>query len=67
MLKVLSDENLYQVEKRICTKLEGTLSTLKLVNAFTFEFPSESGASLGNSIKNGKKERQYYFIFESYS
>ena len=55
------------MEKRICSKLEGTLSTLKLVNAFTFEFPSESGASLGNSTKNGKKERQYYFIFESYS
>lgn len=58
VLKVLSDEALYEVEKRMCTRLEGTLSTLKLVNAFTFEFPSED---------KRRKDRQYYFIFEAYS
>lgn len=51
MLKVLKDEHLYEVEKRICGKLEGTLATLKLVNAFTFEFPSNEEAK-GNRHSN---------------
>ena len=56
MLKVLGDEKLYEVEKRIINKLEGTQATLKMVNAFTFEFPD-----------NQQRERQYYFIFETYT
>ena len=59
VLKVLSNEALYEVEKRMITRLEGTLATLKLVNAFTFEFPSDHNPH--------RKERQYYFIFEAYS
>ena len=39
VLKVISEEKLYYSEKRIIDKLEGTLSSLKLINAFTFEFP----------------------------
>lgn len=73
LLKVISNEHLYEVEKRICGKLEGTLATLKMVNAFTFEFPSEdkgrsSTASTATppSSKNVIKERQFYFIFEAY-
>ena len=57
VLKVINDENLYECEKRICTKLEGCGATLKLINAFTFEFPI--GEDQG-------KRRQYYFIFEPY-
>jgi hypothetical protein len=44
VLKVMNDEHLYEVEKLMCGKLEGTLATLKLVNAFTFEFPLEEKA-----------------------
>lgn len=39
VLKVINDEQLYQTEKRIINKLEGTLATLRMNNAFTFEFP----------------------------
>jgi hypothetical protein len=35
----MNDSGLYETEKRICEKLDGTKSTLKMVNAFTFEFP----------------------------
>eukprot|EP00347_Sterkiella_histriomuscorum_P016668 403352312 len=58
VLKVINDENLFQSEKRIIDMLEGTLSTLKMNNAFTFEFPDTKGGP--------KKEKQFYFIFENY-
>jgi hypothetical protein len=39
ILKVMTDDRLYDVEKRMFTLLEGSGVTLKLVNSFTFEFP----------------------------
>lgn len=45
LLKVINDETLYETEKRICSKIEGTQATLKVVNAFTFEFPEEKSKS----------------------
>jgi hypothetical protein len=57
VLKVINDENLYECEKRLCSKLDGCSATLKLVNAFTFEFPISEDSS---------KRRQFYFIFEAY-
>lgn len=49
---------MYETEKIIHEKLEGTKSTLKLVNAFTFELPEPD--------ENNEKESQYYFIFEQF-
>ena len=57
VLKVINDEHLYECEKRICSKLEGCGATLKLINAFTFEFPV---------TENNLKRIQHYFIFEAY-
>ena len=58
VLKVMGDGNMYETEKVIHEKLEGTKSTLKLVNAFTFELPEPD--------ENNEKESQYYFIFEQF-
>ncbi|CDW87924.1 protein kinase domain containing protein [Stylonychia lemnae] len=58
LLKVINDEKLFECEKRIIDKLEGTLSTLKMNNAFTFEFPVTQGGP--------QQDRQFYFIFEPY-
>ena len=57
ILKIIGEESLYKVEKDILERLEGTKSTMKIVNAFSFEMP--------DSISN-KKESQYYFIFDTY-
>lgn len=56
VLKVMGDRQMYETEKVIHEKLEGTKSTLKLVNAFTFELPEPD--------ETGEKESQHYFIFE---
>lgn len=49
---------MYEIERTIYEKLDGTKSTLKLVNAFTFELPEPD--------ENNIKESQSYFIFEQF-